>query len=137
MISAKPQTKAFENDGRMRFLGHPEDGSNLAEGILERLRFSTKEIKLVSSIVKYHMRPTQMSQETMPTGRAIYRYFRDVGDAGIDTLYLSLADHLATRGPDLILPNWKYHEQDCDVRIKGTLQQKKERHRPSWWTETI
>ena len=121
----KPQTKAVETDGRMRFLGHPEEGATLTEGILERLRFSTKEIKLVSSIVKYHMRPTQMSQETLPTGRAIYRYFRDVGDAGIATLYMSLADHLATRGPDLILPNWKYHAGIVAYVLKEHFQQKK------------
>ncbi len=121
----KPQTKAIEADGRMRFLGHPEEGATLAAGILERLRFSTKEIKLVSSVVKYHMRPTQMSQETLPTGRAIYRYFRDVGDAGIATLYLSLADHLATRGPELILPNWKYHVKIVTYVLKEHFQQKK------------
>ena len=100
----KPQTKAFDENGRMRFLGHPESGADVAAGILERLRFSAKEIKLVTLMVKYHLRPTQMSQDAMPTSRAIYRYFRDVGDAGIDTLYLSLADHLATRGPDLLMP---------------------------------
>jgi poly(A) polymerase len=44
-----------------------------------------------------------------PTGRAIYRYFRDTADAGIDILYLSLADHLATRGPELMVAGWKAH----------------------------
>jgi len=66
-----------------------------------------------------------MSQETLPTGRAIYRYFRDVGDAGIATLYMSLADHLATRGPDLILPNWKYHAGIVTYVLKEHSQQKK------------
>ena len=45
----------------------------------------------------------------MPTHRAIYRYFRDVGDAAIDTLYLSLADHLAARGPTITMDGWKEH----------------------------
>jgi len=31
----------------------------------------------------------------------VYRYFRDVGDAALDTLYLNVADFLAARGPDL------------------------------------
>ena len=121
----KPQTKALDANGRMRFLGHPEDGATLAENILERLRFSSKEIKLVTSMVKNHMRPTQMSQDALPTARAIYRYFRDVGDTGIDTLYLSLADHLATRGPDLILPNWEGHVRIVEHVLKEHFQQKK------------
>ena len=31
----------------------------------------------------------------MPSKRAIYRYFRDLDDVAIDTLYLCLADYLA------------------------------------------
>ena len=50
-----------------------------------------------------------MSQNELPSHRAIYRYFRDCGDAGIDILFLSLADHLATRGPHLNLANWQEH----------------------------
>jgi len=108
---AKPQTKSIDDDGRARFLGHPQEGADTAGGILERLRFSSREKKLVEQLVKYHMRPTQMSHEELPTRRAIYRYFRDTGDAGIDILYLSLADHLATRGPYLDLAQWQEHAQ--------------------------
>ena len=81
----------------------------VSAGILERLRFSSREIKLVEAMVKYHLRPTQMSQVGLPSPRAIYRYFRDTGDAGIDILFLSLADHLATRGPNLKLEPWQVH----------------------------
>jgi len=104
---AKPQSKAIDGKGRMRFLGHSEQGAEMVSHILERLRFSTREIKLVADVVKYHLRPTQMGQP--PSHHAIYRYFRDTGDAGIDILYLSLADHLATRGPGLIPANWRKH----------------------------
>ena len=96
---AKSQTKALTENGRTRFLGHDKEGAAIAADVLERLRFSSKEVKLVEIVIKYHMRPGQMSQEGLPTHRAIYRYFRDCGEAGIDILYLSLADHLATRGP--------------------------------------
>jgi poly(A) polymerase len=106
---AKPQTKAVETDGRTRFLGHAQQGADMAAGILERLRFSSKETKLVASMVEHHLRPTQMSKEGLPSPRAIYRYFRDTGEAGIDILFLSLADHLATRGPNLKLESWREH----------------------------
>jgi poly(A) polymerase len=108
---AKPQTKTVDDDGRARFLGHPQEGADTAGNILERLRFSSREIKLVEQLVRYHLRPTQMSHEELPTRRAIYRYFRDTGDAGIDILYLSLADHLATRGPYLDPAQWQTHAQ--------------------------
>jgi len=108
---AKPQTKTIEESGRMRFLGHAKEGVAIVTGILERLRFSTKEIKLVEVLVRHHLRPTQMSHEELPSRRAIYRYFRDTGEAGIDILFLSLADHLATRGKQLDLAKWQEHAQ--------------------------
>ncbi len=106
---AKPQTREIDETGRARFLGHPQDGAEIAAVILERLRFSSREIKLVELLVKYHLRPTQMTHEDMPSQRAIYRYFKDTGETGIDILFLSLADHLATRGPGLDLDQWREH----------------------------
>jgi poly(A) polymerase len=106
---AKPQTKAIGEDGRTHFLGHAKLGAALAVDILERLRFSGKEVKLVEVMIRYHLRPGQMGQGELPTHRAIYRYFRDSGEAGIDILFLSLADHLATRGPCLDLNGWQEH----------------------------
>lgn len=106
---AKPQTRQIDVDGRARFLGHPQQGAAAAAGIMERLRFSQREIKLVELLIKYHLRPMQMSNEGLPTRRAIYRYFRDMGEAGIDLLYLCLADHLATRAAGLDAAQWRQH----------------------------
>jgi poly(A) polymerase len=105
---AKPETKIIANN-RIRFFGHTEQGAEKAVEVLGRLRFSNKEVKLVETMVRYHLRPTQMSHEGLPTQRAIYRYFRDTGPAGIDILFLSLADHLAARGPDLDMEEWRWH----------------------------
>ncbi len=114
---AKPQTKAIEAGGRVRFLGHAKEGAAIAANILERLRFSSKEVKLVETVVRHHLRPGQMSHDELPSRRAIYRYFRDTGEAGIDILFLSLADHLATRGPNLDLATWQEHAQLVDYVI--------------------
>ena len=105
---AKPQTRTMD-DGRARFLGHPEAGAAIAAAIMERLRFSNREIQLVALLVKYHLRPTQMSNEGLPTNRAVYRFFRDTGAAGIDLLFLCLADHLATRAASLDPLQWQEH----------------------------
>lgn len=120
---AKPQTKAIDASGRMRFLGHAKEGAAIAASILERLRFTTKEIKLVEIMVRYHLRPGQMSHNELPSRRAIYRYFRDTGEAGIDIIFLSLADHLATRGPRLNLAHWRGHTQMVDYVLAQHFEQ--------------
>jgi hypothetical protein len=40
------------------------------------------------------------------TRRAVYRYFRATGCGGVDVVLLSLADHLATHGPNLQEHRW-------------------------------
>ena len=107
---AKPQTRTISNSGRLRFYGHPQQGAAVAESIMERLRFSSRENKLVSTVIRYHLRPVQMSHgDEMPSRRAVYRFVRDLGTAAEDTLFFSLADHLATRGENLDLTNWRHH----------------------------
>jgi len=106
---AKPATKTVDETGRTRFLGHARDGAAVAAAILERLRFSGREIKLVENLIYHHLRPAQMANEGMPTSRAIFRYFRDTEDAGIDILFLALADYMATHGPKLDIKEWKQH----------------------------
>jgi len=106
---AKPQTKTVERDGRVRFLGHTRQGADMAGDILQRLRFSKREIKTVQTVIASHLRLWQMGGEGRPTRRAIYRFFRDCGDASIDVIFVTLADFLAARGPDLDLAEWKQH----------------------------
>jgi poly(A) polymerase len=108
---AKPMTKSIDDTGRARFLGHTKQGAAMTANILERLRFSNREIRLVEGLVYHHLRPVQMTQEEFPSQRAIYRYFRDTGDAGIDILVLALADFLASRGPLVSMEDWERHCQ--------------------------
>ncbi len=107
---AKPQTKTMEADGRARFLGHTKEGAVIAGEILRRLRFGTREIRMVQRMIEAHLRLWQMGgDEGMPTRRAIYRYFRDTEDVSIDIMFLSLADCLATQGPHLDVEEWRQH----------------------------
>ncbi len=106
---AKPQTKTIDDQGRTRFFGHAREGAEIATDILTRLRFSTRETKLVAGVVRHHLRPVQTCQDELPSRRAVYRYFRDTGEAAIDALFFSLADHLATRGSNLDMTNWRQH----------------------------
>ncbi len=119
---AKPETKIIAND-KIRFYGHSEQGAELVAGIMERLRFSNKEIRLVELMVRYHLRPTQMSQTGLPSKKAVYRYFRDTGLAGLDILFLSLADHLAARGPRLEAEDWQWHTNRVNYVLEESLRQ--------------
>ncbi len=106
---AKPETRTIEDDGRMRFFGHAPAGAARAAVVARRLRFSGAEVRQVEAMVKEHLRPLQIAQDGPPSRRALYRYFRDAGEAGIDVLFLSLADHLATVGPRLDWDDWRAH----------------------------
>ena len=99
---AKPSTKTIEPSGRMRFFGHADEGARIVGRLLRRLRFGRRGVRLATTMIRHHLRPRQMAQNgALPTPRAVHRYFRDLGDAALDTLYLNMADFLAARGPEL------------------------------------
>lgn len=105
----KPRSKTVEPSGRIRFFGHSRLGAEMALGIMERLRFSHREARLVEKAIYHHLRPSQMALDQLPTPRALYRYFRDTAEVALDVLFLNLADHLATRGPRLPVEPWHEH----------------------------
>ncbi|MDP7618973.1 MAG: HD domain-containing protein [Dehalococcoidia bacterium] len=127
---AKPKAKTFEPSGRIRFFGHGEQGAEIASSVMERLRFSRRETQFVSSSITHHLRPVQLSQDlAAPSKRAVYRYRDALGEAGIATLYLSMADYLAAKGPMLELPKWRERTDYCSIVLTelldngGTLDQ--------------
>ncbi len=106
---AKPATRTVEESGRIRFLGHHTEGERMTTAIAERLRLSGRSSRLLSAMVRHHLRPGQLGNGgALPTRRAMYRFFRDAGDAAIDTIYLNLADYLAARGPLLERGEWAH-----------------------------
>ncbi|HAI99217.1 MAG TPA: hypothetical protein DCL97_00965 [Dehalococcoidia bacterium] len=82
----------------------------MAQTRLTEMRLSSRGIAAVCKMVEEHLRPATMQQGVeLPTNRAIYRYFRDLGDVAIDTLFLWMADHLAAKGPELDTDAWSAH----------------------------
>jgi putative nucleotidyltransferase with HDIG domain len=103
----KPSTWKVDSTGRIRFFEHEEVGAALAAERARQLRLSNDEVDRLSTIVRYHLRPLLLAQSSeAPSRRAIYRYFRAAGPAGIDIGLLSLADCLATYGPTLPGETW-------------------------------
>ncbi|HSO28120.1 MAG TPA: HD domain-containing protein [Anaerolineales bacterium] len=110
--SAKPQTRSVEvspQDGRerVRFFEHDLQGVALIAQRAQDLRLSNIEIERLKTIIRHHMRPLLLAQSgAPPSRRAIYRFFRDTGPAGVDICLLSLADTLGTYGPRLERKVW-------------------------------
>jgi len=101
--TGKASTGSIDEGGRIRFFGHAEEGAKLAARVLRRLHFGAREVKLVQMVVRHHMRPLHLAKAERMTDRAVYRFFRYTGGAGVEVLMLSLADHLALvqRGENL------------------------------------
>ncbi len=118
---AKPQTRTLTPEGFAHFYGHTTMGAEASRRILERLRFSNREINLVGIIVENHLRPTQMgdaSGDGRPSKKAVYRFFRDTGEASLDVLYLSLADFLASKGEEVRREDWQANVDNVHYVLK-------------------
>lgn len=110
----KPATRAVVIDPdsgqpRARFFGHEDVSAELTTAALRRLRFSEAEVRWVTAIVAGHMRPHHLAAAGQLSRRAVYRYYRSLGPAGVDTALLSLADLQATGGPEQSLAGWQRH----------------------------
>ncbi|MBM3120675.1 MAG: HD domain-containing protein, partial [Chloroflexi bacterium] len=92
--AGKAATGQLSQDGRLRFLGHEEQGASLAAGCARRLRLSADEADFVAGVVRHHMRPETLQAAAAVTPRAAYRFFRDCGPVGVAVILLSLADML-------------------------------------------
>ena len=122
--SAKPHTRSVDPDGRVRFLRHEEQGEDLVAARARRLALSQVEIQRLKAIVRQHMRIHLLAGErNAPTRRAIYRFFRDAGPAGVDIALLSLADTLATYGASLTQPVWQAELDTASILLEAWFEQ--------------
>ncbi|NOZ06181.1 MAG: HD domain-containing protein [Chloroflexi bacterium] len=122
--AGKPSCRTVDERGRVHFYGHEGVGAEMAGTVLQRLRFSSAEVSWVQTITRNHMRPLQMVNQPA-SRRAIYRFFRDTGAAGLAVVVLSLADVRATWGPDLTESLWKKH-LDVAKRLFSAFFQERE-----------
>ena len=108
---AKPACKTTDEDGRIHFWDHDVQGAEMAAARAQALHLSNDEIHRLRLIIRHHMRvhfhSNRMEKEHKgPSRRAIYRFFRDAGEAGVDLVLLALADTRATRGHTLTQETW-------------------------------
>ena len=107
----KPETKTIDESGRMRFFDHDLKGAEVAAQRARAFNLSNDEVDRLHDIIAYHMRihffaGRMESDRQTPSRKAIYRFFRDSGKAGIDLILLGLADLRATRATELTIETW-------------------------------
>jgi len=121
---AKPSCKMVDAEGRIRFWGHDEQGEEMAVVRANALHLSNDEIHRLRLIIRHHMRihfhsKRMEAEHKTPSRKAIYRFFRDAGDAGVDLVLLALADTRATRGHTLTQETWSATLDICRIFLEN------------------
>lgn len=90
----KPQTRT-RNNGNIHFYRHEKTGTEIAEAICSRLKFSTSETRYISHIISNHLRPLFLhssAQNQALSIKATTRFFLACGKATPDIILHALAD---------------------------------------------
>ncbi len=107
----KPATRSVDETGRIRFFDHDVQGADVASKRCHAFNLSNDEIERIQTIIKNHMRfhfftSRLEGDKREPSRKAIYRFFKDSGKAGIDLVLLGLADLRGTYGHTLTQEHW-------------------------------
>jgi poly(A) polymerase len=90
----KPDTYKKDSEGRIRFLQHELVGEKIARDLLNRLKFSHRQVDAVCKLVRGHMR---LGSAPVFTETAARRLIRDMGDDLKDLFDLVEADTKALK----------------------------------------
>ena len=128
---SKPETKTVEETGRIRFFDHDIKGAEIAAKRLRSFNVSNDEVERVQLIIKNHMRihffVSRLEKEKKsPSRKAIYRFFRDSGQAGIDLVLLGLADVRATRAHALTIETWTVYLDVARILLENYFEKPEE-----------
>jgi len=127
----KPQTKSVEPDGRIRFFGHDEQGAMVALKRGMALHLSNDELDRLKLVVLHHMRihglaTRKATHGQSPSRKAIHRFFRDTGPAGVDLMLLALADVRATSEKTLTEAYWATYLEVCHGLLEAWYEKAEE-----------
>jgi len=108
---SKPPTKSMEETGRIRFFDHDQLGAKVASERARAFNLSNDEVERLQTVIENHMRfhffTSRMEGEKKePSRKAIYRFFREAGEGGVDLILLGLADLRGTRAHALTQESW-------------------------------
>lgn len=118
--TAKPFTRSVDEAGRVHYYEHDAQGVDLAEQRARALALSNPEIERLKTLVGCHMRPHLLAKDSSSVSRrAIYRYFRAAGPAGVELCLLALADLRAVYGPTLPQDTWQNELEVCRTLLEA------------------
>jgi tRNA nucleotidyltransferase/poly(A) polymerase len=83
--------------GRIHFYEHEIKGAEIVAHRARGFNLSNDEVERIHKIVLNHMRFMSFTwrlehEQELPSRKAIYRFFRDTGEAGVDLVLHALAD---------------------------------------------
>lgn len=95
----KPSVWVIEEDtNRHRFIKHDEVGAKICVPVLKKLKFSNKQISYIQKMIKYHIYPASLVQQSPDNEKAYFRFMRKINEDAVDLILLSQADRLSARG---------------------------------------
>jgi poly(A) polymerase len=94
----KPGVRQMSDDGRVMFWHHDELGARMMKDIAARLKVSRRFQDYLGLLISTHLRLGFLVREVPLTLRALVRFRRAVEPYVFESVVLSLADRLATRG---------------------------------------
>ncbi len=116
------QVRPVATASRWPYPGYAERSARAAEARGQALRLSRAEVRRLVRIVRYHIEPLHFAEdEAALDDRAIHRFFRAAGEAGIDAVFVALASVLARYGLTPPHDLWERH-----VRVARRLLE-------AWW----
>jgi poly(A) polymerase len=121
---AKPRTKRFVDGVGWTFHGHEEMGARLFEKYGRKLRLSQKEIKIISKLIRLHLRPIAIAKDEV-TDSAVRRLIVEAGEEINNLMILCRAD-ITSKNRDRVKQyskNFELVEQRIlEVEEKDTLR---------------
>ncbi|MDZ4768954.1 MAG: HD domain-containing protein [Chloroflexota bacterium] len=108
--------------GYLRYTAHEAIGADALAARLLALRLSNNERKYVTSLVRQHMDQTVWQDALAPLD--IYRFWRMMGEDGIDLILLSLADYLGVVGHTYNQAVWLKLIEKAQILLDGYFNQR-------------
>lgn len=110
-----------DEKGEPRFRRHETVGADAALPRLEALHLSNAERDRVVALVRYHMGSALWLDELTPV--IIYRYWKLLGEAGIDLIFLTLADYIGALGVGINQDTWLHLVENAQVLLRAWYEQ--------------
>lgn len=133
--AAKPSTQKIDETNQLRFWDHDQVGAELIEKRASQMVLSNDELARLELIIRNHMRIVHhvnrlLNEGKPPSRRAIYRFFRDTGPAGVDICMLALADMRATYENTLPQETWTACLEVVRILLEAWFEKRDEKVYP-------